>query len=108
MGTLSDLHELNACKAIYSNDLADLKAILAKIKENQDQFINKKLTTDKYTLLFFATKLNHVEIIEYLCSLKGCDVNFTVGWNGTTALMKASERGYLEAVKILVSIWHCF
>ena len=58
---------------------------------------------DQYTLLVIATKENQIETMQYLCSFENIDVDKQVGWNQTTALMRAAERGFEKAAKILVA-----
>jgi ankyrin repeat protein len=94
----SEMNDFNAAKNGDTNYLQD------KLGPNpMSDLINKTITNDQYTLLVIATKENQIETIQFLCSFDNIDVNAVVGWNKTTALMRAAERGFEKAVKILVA-----
>ena len=72
--------------------------------EGAVRLVNTGDVHDKYTPLILAAKNGHVECCQMLCLLGKADVDLKAGWNETTALMKAAEKGHENVIATLIEL----
>jgi hypothetical protein len=64
--------------------------------------IDKEHETEEYSALIWAAKNGHTDIIKLLIEKKA-NVNKIGGWNKSTALMKACDRGLVDIVDLFIN-----
>lgn len=96
----SPLDELIEAAAGGNVDTIDLL-----LNDPNPKYLNSVNDCDKfesYTPLIWAAKVGHVEVVKKLLSYKQVLVDKKGGWNETTALIRAIERGHTLVVRTLI------
>ena len=82
----------------------DFFARIAHLTLDGEPLIEKQDPHDHYTPLICAAKLNHSKCVALLCTVGKANINNKAGWNETTALMKAAEKGHDEVIQVLLEL----
>ena len=78
---------------------------LSRVDVDDDEpLIDKGDAHDNYTPLILAAKNGKMECVTILCVLGNANIDKKAGWNETTALMKAAEKGHDETVETLLEL----
>ena len=82
----------------------DFFSRIAHLTLDGEPLIEKQDPHDHYTPLICAAKLNHSKCVALLCTVGKANINNKAGWNETTALMKAAEKGHDEVIQVLLEL----
>jgi len=100
---LKKLHDYAAAGRV---DKLDAKFFyhLSRVDFDDDPLIDMGDAHDNYTPLILASKNGKVDCVRVLCELGHANVDKQAGWNETTALMKAAEKGHDDVVFALLEL----